>query len=103
MVASSSFVHEMDSLVQSCEDSSEYPRNLICHDALSHNLRMYSNKLKSESTRIFHDSHAAVDFLDLKVENDSMYLRLVSTVASAGKTTNEAEFQQNSNQIVSRH
>lgn len=77
----------MDSLVQSCEDFSEYPRNLIYHDALSHNLRMYFNKLRSENTRIFQNSHAAVDFLDLKVENDGMYLRLIGTVVDAGETT----------------
>ena len=48
---------------------------------------MYFNKLRSENTRIFQNSHAAVDFLDLKVENDGMYLRLIGTVVDAGETT----------------
>jgi hypothetical protein len=90
----------MDSLVQSCERSSEYPQNLVCHDALSHNLRMYYKKLSNESTRMFQNCHGEVDFLDLKVENDGMYLLLVSTATSAGKTANGAELRQNSNQIV---
>ena len=87
----------MDSLVQSCEHSSEYPQNLVCRDALSHNLRMYFKKLSSESTRMFQNCDGEVDFLDLKVESDGKYLR---TVTGAGKTANGAEMRQNFNQIV---
>jgi hypothetical protein len=90
----------MDSLVQSCEHSSEYPQNLVCRDVLSHNLRMYFKKLSSESTRMFQNCDGEVDFLDLKVESDGMYRLLVGTATSAGKTANGPELRQNFNQNV---
>jgi hypothetical protein len=55
----------MDLLFQSCKDSSEYPQNLVHHDALSYNLKMHRRRLSDQGNRLFNESRAAVDFLDL--------------------------------------
>jgi hypothetical protein len=51
--------------IQSCEGFLEYPKNLVQHDALSHNIEAYYERLNIHSKRLFHENQAAVDFLDL--------------------------------------
>lgn len=79
----------MDLLVQSCKDSSEYPQNLICHDALSHNLKMHHHRLRSQSNRLFDESQAAVDFLDFKDGDKGKALQIM-----LAQTANEAALWQ---------
>lgn len=55
----------MESLIQCCENYLQYPQNLIHHDALSHNLKAYCDRLGTQTGRLFNERQAAVDFLDL--------------------------------------
>jgi hypothetical protein len=65
----------MDLLFQSCKDSSEYPQNLVYHDALSYNLRMYCSRLSEQGSRLFNKSRADIDFLDLDVGHKGKLLQ----------------------------
>lgn len=59
----------MDRLLQSLEHSSQYPSNLVHHDALKHNLEAYHKRLKDQGDYLFDETQAAVDFLDLVSEH----------------------------------
>lgn len=58
----------MDYFYRSCEDSLDYPRNLIATDLLSHTLEAHHARLDSRSSLLFNERKAAVDFWDLKRE-----------------------------------
>ncbi|KAH8707101.1 hypothetical protein GQ44DRAFT_831069 [Phaeosphaeriaceae sp. PMI808] len=53
--------------IRSCEDYLNYPKNLIQHDALSHTIKAYHERLEFHSKSLFNEKpkQAAVDFLDL--------------------------------------
>ena len=55
----------MDELVESCENFSEYPKNIIQPDALSHTLEALHERLISQSKCLFNEKQADVDFLEL--------------------------------------
>lgn len=48
----------------------QYPQNLIQQDTLSHSLNAYICRLKTEKDRLFDESQATVDFLDLRNANE---------------------------------
>lgn len=65
----------MDRLIQSCNECLQYPKNLLCHNALEHNLESYSSRLMTEADRMFvGDEEAAVDFLDFNSNSQGTYL-----------------------------
>ena len=56
----------MESLFRSCERSKDYPENLIRQKSLSHSLKAYSDRLRSQGESLFDEPQAAVDFWDLE-------------------------------------
>jgi hypothetical protein len=65
----------MNQLIKSYNSSLNYPKNLIQINALECNATEYFAKLNDRASSVFTDEKdAAVDFLDLHVEeNGSMY------------------------------
>lgn len=57
--------------IRSCEGFLQYPKNLIQHDVLNHNIEAYYERLKSQKKDLFNEKQgqAAVDFLDLNGGN----------------------------------
>ena len=57
----------MDKLSASCDDSLEYPRNIIHQSCYEFTLNSFHERLKADEHRIFHpEKKAAVDFLEFK-------------------------------------
>jgi hypothetical protein len=63
----------MEAFTNSLDNFSEYPEQLVRHDALKHNIQAYRNRLDFQKGRLF-DSRkpAIVDFLDLHDEQQGM-------------------------------
>jgi hypothetical protein len=55
----------MESLIQSCNSFEQYPQNILRHDALSHTLKAFSNRLESQANRLFNERQAAIDLLNI--------------------------------------
>jgi hypothetical protein len=53
--------------IRSCEESLDYPKNLIQHDALVYSIEAYYERLAFRGGSLFDETpnQAAVDFLDL--------------------------------------
>jgi hypothetical protein len=69
----------LQSFYQSCDDFSNYPKNLNTHDALHHTLQAYHERLEKRLKDHFYplcdEQKAAVVFWDLKNgETGNLYL-----------------------------
>jgi hypothetical protein len=65
----------MDAFNRACESSEQYPKQLMHHDWLHHNLKAWSDRLDSEECRLFDESKAAVKILDLGAGEQSAFPR----------------------------
>jgi hypothetical protein len=65
----------MDSFNQACENFEQYPKQLTHRDWLNHNLKAWSDRLDSEGHRLFNETKAAVEILDVGAGEQSAFPR----------------------------
>ncbi|CAI6340154.1 unnamed protein product [Periconia digitata] len=79
----------METLLQSCENFDHYPRNVVQNAVLSHTLRSYYDRLKSEEKLLFNEKQAAVDFLDSGHSSHGFISTCMTSLANLKNVLNE--------------